>query len=302
VRLHRPKKDERFDNEPSLGQGLTQTQFHSLLQSEAREDVEHAQQMATEHSAYSELSPELVERATKVLLPYINADRLERMESVLKKRTCHYRFLFENPSNPSNVWACLRTIDSFGIQHVNVVIESHKYTGVAAINQKRGMRTATGSAKWLTLNSFSSTTDAIATIKNQGFSIYASDLNPNSKDVRDLDWKNSGPICICMGNEEDGISEELRLHADETFTLPMVGFAESFNLSVATAITLAYISAAGGSTDHKKGGPIWPGNMESHEQNCLRLKWLLNSLPQKKMGRALLRREGIELPSAINLL
>jgi tRNA(Leu) C34 or U34 (ribose-2'-O)-methylase TrmL len=164
------------------------------------------------------------------------------------------------------------------------------------------MRTATGSAKWLTLNSFSSTADAIATIKNQGCSIYASDLNPNSKDVRDLDWKNAGPICICMGNEEDGISEELRLHADETFTLPMVGFAESFNLSVATAITLAYISAASGSTDHKKGGPIWPWNMESHEQNCLRLKWLLNSLPQRKMGRALLRRVGIDLPSAINLL
>lgn len=300
--MNRPKNDQRFDNEPSLGQGLSPTQFKTLLQSEALLDEQHAKQMASGHTAFSDLPPSLVERATKVLLPYINADRLARIESVLTKRTTHYQFLFENPSNPSNVWACLRTIDSFGIQHVNVVIESNKYTGVAAINQKRGMRTATGSAKWLTLNSYSSTTDAVASIKNKGFSIYASDLNPNSKDVRDVDWKSVGPICICMGNEEDGISEELRRHADQTFTLPMVGFAESFNLSVATAITLAYVSAASGSNNYSKDGPIWSGNMEAHEQNCLRLKWLLNSLPQRKMGKALLRREGIELPNTINLL
>ena len=49
-----------------------------------------------------------------------------------------------------------------------------------------------------------------------------------------------------MGNEERGISDEMRSLADETFYLPMCGFAESFNLSVATAITLAYMKAASG--------------------------------------------------------
>lgn len=43
-----------------------------------------------------------------------------------------------------------------------------------------------------------------------------------------------------MGNEDRGISDEIRELADETFYLPMCGFAESFNLSVATAIVLAY--------------------------------------------------------------
>lgn len=143
--------------------------------------------------------------------------------------------------------------------------------------------------------------DAITSLKNQGYSIYASDLNPDSKDIRDVDWIGAGPICICMGNEEQGISDELRRHADVTFTLPMVGFAESFNLSVATAITLAHVSAASGKKNPSQSS-IWPGTMDVHEQNCLRLKWLLNSLPQQKMGRALLRREGIELPKVINLL
>jgi len=293
-----PKHDDRFDTKLPLGQGLTPIQLSSLRQSEAELDQHHAEKLHAEHAVFAQLSPDLVQRATNVLLPYINADRLARVDDVLKNRTTHCRFLFENPINPSNVWACLRTIESFGIQHIHVVVESGKYSGVAAINQKRGMRTAMGSAKWLTLKNYASTMDAIAEIKKQKYLIYASDLNPNSKDVRDVDW-NAGPICVCMGNEGHGISEELRQHADVTFTLPMVGFAESFNLSVATAITLAHMSAASG---RGETGPIRPGYMEDHERNCLRLKWLLNSLPQKKMGRALLRREGIELPNMINSL
>jgi hypothetical protein len=63
--------------------------------------------------------------------------RLERIDDVLRMRTRHARFLFENPSNPSNVYACLRTLDSFGIQYVDVVVTSSAYEGKAAMNQKR---------------------------------------------------------------------------------------------------------------------------------------------------------------------
>lgn len=200
--------------------------------------------------------------------------------------------MFENPSNPSNVWACLRTIDSFGVQNVDMVIESEKYSGKMGLQQKRGMRTAMGSAQWLSLKNHASTADAIHHIRdNQGYKIYASDLSPTSQDVRDIDW-DDGPICVVMGNEEKGISEEMRSLADKTFTLPMCGFAESFNLSVATSITLAHMSAK---TIEGKG-PLRAGDLDENEFNSLYLKGLLNSLPQKRMGVALLRQNGIILP------
>ena len=101
-----------------------------------------------------------------------------------------------------------------------------------------------------------------------------------------------------MGNENNGISNEMRDLADETFTLPMYGFAESFNLSVATAITLAHLSAC--SKDGQ--GPLRPGDMDEHEINCLRLRGILMSLAQKRLGKALLRKEGIELPSELGWL
>jgi hypothetical protein len=71
----------------------------------------------------------------------------------------------------------------------------------------------------------------------------------------------------------------------------MCGFAESFNLSVATAIALAYMSAVS-SRSAENGtvakGPLRPGDLDQHELQSLRLRGVLNSLAQKRMGKALL--------------
>lgn len=247
---------------------------------------------------FSSLPHDVTIKAINILEPYINVERRIKINDVLRKRTKKSMFLFENPINPSNVWACLRTIDSFGIQNVDVIINSKEYLGKQALNSKRGMRTAMGSAKWLSLRNHPSTEEAIAEIREkQGYKIYASDLNPTSQDIRNIDW-DCGKICVVMGNEDRGISNEMRELADETFQLPMVGFAESFNLSVATAIALAHMSAKS-----KDGhGPLQP-NLDEHEINCLYLKGLMSSLPQWKQGLAILKQKGgIILPETIRIL
>jgi tRNA(Leu) C34 or U34 (ribose-2'-O)-methylase TrmL len=258
-----------------------------------------------------------------------------------------------DPSNPSNVYACLRTIDAFGIQNVGIITQPDQYRGKAAIYQKRNMRTAMGSAKWLTITNYVSTEDAIRTVKEQhNCRIYASDLNPNAIDIRTIEWSNQHkmcvdpnikmndnfsnsndvnvdqPICIVMGNEESGISDTMRNLVDVSFTLPMVGFAESFNLSVATAIILAHLSAvslqkqndldpSNISTINRNNnidddtsmvlrqpqyvGPIRPDDLPEHEYNCLYLKALIHSLPQKRMARGMLQKIGIILPKELHL-
>ena len=299
-----PKWDARF-GETSSGSSaasltaLNQEELDDAFEKEAEEDRRVAERFDKKAAALKSLSPQLVADATRILTPYINPDRVLRINEVLSQRTSNCRFLFENPANPSNVWACLRTIDSFGVQNVDLVIASEKYQGKAALVQKQGMRTAMGSAQWLTLRNHNSADAAVQKLRSEGYKIYASDLNPNSKDIRDIDWNaddDDRPICIVMGNENIGISEEMRELVDETFTLPMCGFAESFNLSVATAITLAHMSAC--STNDSKG-PLRPGDMDEHEFNCLRLKGILKSLAQKKAGKFLLKREGIELPQEL---
>jgi len=283
--LKSPKNDLRFDKDTNRLNTIDEEE-------EAKQDRITAKKLEERNNAYLSLLPQDVDTAIEVLEPYINANRQKRISGILRQRTKRTKFLFENPSNPSNVWACLRTIDSFGIQNVDVIIESGRYSGKQALSQKRGMRTAVGSAQWLSLTNHASTSDAIREIRDlQGYKIYASDLSPDSVDVRDIDW-DDGPICVVMGNEESGITDEMRSLADKTFTLPMCGFAESFNLSVATSITLAHMSAK--SVDGK--GPLQPGDLDEHEYKCLYLKGLLKSLNQKKVGVALLRKNGIVLP------
>jgi len=49
-------------------------------------------------------------------------------------------------------------------------------------------------------------------------------------------------------------------------------------------------------------GPIRPGDLHQNDIRCLYLKGLLSSLPQRKMGPALLRQAGIMLPKEVELL
>mmetsp|Transcript_7591 Transcript_7591/g.18739 ORF Transcript_7591/g.18739 Transcript_7591/m.18739 type:complete len:440 (-) Transcript_7591:810-2129(-) len=304
--------------------------WESVHERETLEDEKLHDEFQKRHRAWDDLDPVLIEQATGVLRPYLKPERQERIRDVLGQRTKQTRFLFENPSNPSNVWACLRTLDSYGIQHVDVVIQSGRYKGKAALSQKRGMRTAMGSAQWLTLRNHLSTKSALQTMKDEGYHILYTDVNPTSKDIRDIDWDASGkPVCIVMGNEAYGVSDTVREYADESFYLPMRGFAESFSLSVATASLCAYLLCASAPVPKEQAltpddgipsnedendaainhydrpktcstGPLRPGDLSEKEYDTLFLKGCLNSV-NGKTARALLRKNGLSFPKELQL-
>jgi tRNA (guanosine-2'-O-)-methyltransferase len=131
---------------------------------------------------------------------------------------------------------------------------------------QKSMVQALGSQKWLTLTQHSSTNSCLQELESQGYRVIASDLSATSKPVGEIPWsqgctessntvddycKNLAPanedenvkVAIVMGSEKTGISSTMRMQANELFYLPMKGFAESFNLAAATAITCAHLDA-----------------------------------------------------------
>ena len=52
------------------------------------------------------------------------------------------------------------------------------------------------------------------------------------------DYQIKSPIALVFGTEKDGVSDEFLDFADETLAIPMYGFTESFNVSVAAAICM----------------------------------------------------------------
>uniref|UniRef100_A0A7S1XWK1 tRNA/rRNA methyltransferase SpoU type domain-containing protein n=1 Tax=Phaeomonas parva TaxID=124430 RepID=A0A7S1XWK1_9STRA len=289
--------------------------------------------------ALGQLDDETVQKALDCLAPLITENRRERLEEVLQQRCGRVQFLFENPANPSNVWACLRSMDAFGVAKVHVVVDEKAYgvmeageeaeeeaeEGAAALTSEReaekrrtrvrSMKSAAGSAQWLLLEEHGGIAEALERIRaaHPKIRVFASDLSPGAVDVNDIDFgsgsaaagaipeepasgSGSGDagvtvasdedVLVIMGNEDRGISAEARSLADHRYYLPMRGFAESFNLSVATAITLAYLQAKGG---------LVPGSLKKADEDRLRLRWYMQSAAR---GSAIvvLRRYGIELP------
>ena len=52
-------------------------------------------------------------------------------------------------------------------------------------------------------------------------------------------------MAVVFGNEHRGVSPEMRALADGTFSIPMRGFVESLNVSVAAAITMQTLATDG---------------------------------------------------------
>jgi tRNA (guanosine-2'-O-)-methyltransferase len=147
--------------------------------------------------------------------------------------------VLEDIHDPHNAAAVLRSMDAFGFQTVHFVFAKEK-----AYNPKRiGKQSSASANKWLTIEVFPSTAECYARLKSNGYTIYATALG-STKPLNLYDsLPTLGPkIALIFGNEHAGISEYARDHANYHLYIPMVGFVQSFNISVSVALTLGEIT------------------------------------------------------------
>jgi tRNA (guanosine-2'-O-)-methyltransferase len=72
-------------------------------------------------------------------------------------------------------------------------------------------------------------------LKARGYTLVATHSHGN---LLPEDLQNLERCALIMGNEHDGIREELTRAADESVRIPMRGFVESLNVSVSAAVLL----------------------------------------------------------------
>jgi len=97
-----------------------------------------------------------------------------------------------------------------------------------------------GSNQWVTLEHHysegKSSTDIFNEIKSKGYKIAATSPHAIEYDIFNLPIDE--PIALIFGAEKKGITAAAIENADYLVRIPMYGFAESLNVSVAAAITL----------------------------------------------------------------
>ncbi|GGK34044.1 hypothetical protein GCM10010965_28710 [Caldalkalibacillus thermarum] len=158
----------------------------------------------------------------------LRPERLKRMYEVLKQRTRHIAVLLEAVDDGHNQAAVLRSADAFGVQNVSIVVGRAPFSPNRKVTQS--------AHKWLTIERQPTIEAAIKTAQERGYQVLASHLGADAVPLAEVDL--SQPTVFLFGNEHDGVTEEALEMADGNFIIPMYGFVQSLNISVAAAITL----------------------------------------------------------------
>ncbi len=194
------------------------------------------------------------------LTPIISENRMLRFEEVLNGRTKHFTVVLEDLFQKHNQSAIVRSCDIFGIQDLHVI--ENKYVSYMS-NQ-----VAKGSQKWLNFYNYDqeehNTQTCIDNLKAKGYQIIATTPHNDSCLLGDFDVTKKA--AFVFGVEKAGVSKQILEQADGYLKIPMVGFTESLNVSVASAIILQSV------TDKlKKTNISW--QLTEDEKLELKLDW-----------------------------
>jgi tRNA (guanosine-2'-O-)-methyltransferase len=162
------------------------------------------------------------------LAPFLSEDRRRRIESVLDGRTYAVATVVEGLSNSGNVSAVMRTAEALGFQRFDLV------TGSAPFKHSR--RTTQGAQKWLDVHVWPDPDACVGALKAEGYRVVAAHLGAGAEPVDSIDF--TVRTALVFGNELSGVSERMLQLADARCVVPMTGFAQSYNISVAAAIAL----------------------------------------------------------------
>lgn len=200
------------------------------------------------------------------LASFISPERRERMNAVLQRRQRYITVVLEDIFQPHNASAVLRSCDAFGIQDVHIIENRNSYR----INPDVEL----GTAKWLNIQRYreagaGNTVPALKGLKDAGYRLAAA--LPGGRGLLGEVDLHAGPIALLFGTELSGLSPEAIEMADETFSIDMYGFVESFNISVAAAITLYSMCERLQSSDI-----AW--QLSAQEREDIRGQWLRSSI------------------------
>lgn len=106
--------------------------------------------------------------------------------------------------------------------------------GVGAINEE-AIKSSAGALHNIHICREESLLKAIDTLHLNGIRVFTSTIDAEHN-FFDLQWQD--PCCIIMGSEDKGIQSFLTKASDESFTIPMSGKFDSFNVSVSAGIIL----------------------------------------------------------------
>ena len=201
---------------------------------------------------------------------FVTEKRRNLFQQVLVNRTNHFTIAVEDIFQPHNASALVRSCDVFGVQEMHVIENEYQFYASRMV--------AKGAQKWIDFNMYNqqhenNTLSCIQSLKAKGYQVIATTPHNESCVLQDFDV--SKKSAFFFGVEKSGLSSDVMENADGYLKIPMVGFTESLNISVAAAIILQNVTERLRNSDVK-----W--QLTETEKQLKYLNWLEKSITNIK--------------------
>jgi 23S rRNA (guanosine2251-2'-O)-methyltransferase len=152
--------------------------------------------------------------------------------------------VLDNIRSMHNVGSVFRTADAFLIQGVCLC-------GYTPLPPHRDIhKTALGATETVAWRHFPATTDAIRSLKEEGYTVLAVEQTEGSMLLTELSVV-AGPVAVVFGNEVSGVDMAALGLCDGSVEIPQWGMKHSLNVSIAAGIVLWELARG-----RVNGGPI----------------------------------------------
>ena len=140
--------------------------------------------------------------------------------------------IVDNVRSMHNVGSIFRTSDAF-------LVEKIYLCGITPTPPHREIqKTALGATESVDWQYVENTLDVINQLKKEGWTILALEQTTNSVMLDELKVEKGEKIAIVLGNEVDGVNQEVINLCHKAVEIPQFGTKHSFNVSVSCGIML----------------------------------------------------------------
>jgi len=147
--------------------------------------------------------------------------------------------VLDNIRSVENVGSIFRTAEGFGVSRIILVGITPAPLDRFGRKRKDFARVSLGSEKLVGWEQIKDLGFKIHDLRMGGFKIIALEQHKNSVELNKI--KNLNKFALIVGNEVNGVSEEVLTMADNIAEIPMMGAKESLNVSVATGVALYHL-------------------------------------------------------------
>ena len=132
-----------------------------------------------------------------------------------------------------NVGTILRLSDALLVAKVYIC-------GDGALPPSKKVRKGSlGAERWVDWEHREDAFSTVSELKDKGVSIITAEIATTSIDYRNANYQ--FPVCLALGREDRGVSQEIIVLSDAVVHLPMYGMVNSLNVSTVAAVLMYHL-------------------------------------------------------------